>query len=282
MAGNVFVNVIQGDLVVTGDGEANELRIIQALQNGSPIAGRYFITGQNNTAIIGTSGGFVQGVTDDIRIYLYGNNDRLTLGNGVSTSDFIVPDDLEIDMGDGNNVVTIDKISVRDDATIVTGAGSDSVSVKAVIGGLAGIDGGANDLNINTGNRSDNVLLQNTFVRRNVTVDTRGTDNFSDVVDMLMMNIGNDTIISTGGGGDLVRLADVGFNDDVSLDTGEGNDTVTITRCQFNDLIVLLFGGSDQLTMTYSSGQRASLNGGNDSDTIRLGGYSFTQLDMNL
>src|SRR5437762_3371716 len=80
MTGNVLVSVSGGDLVVTGDSGANELRIIQSLQNGAPIAGRFFITGQNGTTINGqATGQFFQNVTDDLRINLNGGNDRLTL-----------------------------------------------------------------------------------------------------------------------------------------------------------------------------------------------------------
>src|SRR5205823_13821257 len=115
-------------------------------------------------------------------------NDRLTLGDGVSNGHFIVPDDLEINMGDGSDTLRLDKISVRDDATLVTGAGNDSVSVTGAIGGLAGVDNGANDLTIDTGDRPDNVLLQNVFVRRNLHIDT-GSDNFTDIVDLHFMNV---------------------------------------------------------------------------------------------
>lgn len=282
MAGVVAVNVTAGgDLVITGDGEANEIRVIQSLQNGVPIAGRYFISGQNGTTVTGTVNGFANGfVSDDIIINLAGNNDRLTVGDGVNNGRFIVPDDLVINMGDGNNVVTVDRITVRDDASITTGAGSDSVTVRASVGAQPNVDLGANDLSIVTGNRNDNVRVENTFVRRDLRIDAGGTDNFADVVDLLLGSIGNDTTIFTGAGGDTVRISDMGFNDDLTIDAGADIDAVTISRSQFDELIALLGSGNgDTLNMFDNTGRRATLSGGDGSgDTLTSRNNRFSQI----
>src|SRR5262245_32472008 len=208
MAGNVLVSVSNGDLIVTGDTQENQIQIIQARQNGVPTAGRYWIAPQNGTLINGqASGQYVNNVTRDMRINLGDANDRLTLSDGSSNSNFIVPRDLIIDMAGGADVVNVNKISVRDDATITTGDGNDSVTFKGSVGAVSGVDGGANDLFIDTGARPDNVLLQNVFVRRNLTINT-GIDNFSDIVDVYFTSVGHDTNISTGDGGDIVDIAD--------------------------------------------------------------------------
>ena len=270
MAGVVTVTVTDaGDLVVTGDGQANQVTIFQEVTQGVPITGSYFIAGQNGTTITGTDPthpGYIGNVTDDILINLNGNNDRLTVGDGFD-GHFIVPNDLEISMGGGADVVTIDRIAVRDDATILTGDGNDSVSFKGTVGGLAGVDGGNNDLTIFTGARADNVRLENTFVRRNLTINT-GTDAFGDVVDMLFANVGNDTNISTGGGSDIVRLSDVGFNDDLTINTGAGNDSVTLNRCEVDEIFANLGSGNDTLGLRDTFGNRATLNGGIGTDTL--------------
>src|SRR5262245_36385561 len=83
---------IEGDLVVTGDGQADQVAIVQVVQNGVPVAGRYFVAPQNGTLLNGQAAGrFFNNVIDDIRVNLGGNNDRLTLGNG-NNGQFIVPD----------------------------------------------------------------------------------------------------------------------------------------------------------------------------------------------
>lgn len=271
----VLVSVTGGDLVVTGDGQADQVTIIQSLQNGEPIPGRYFISGQNGTTINGQAGLFFGNVTDDILISLNGNNDRLTVGSGVD-GDFIVPDDLEINSGGGADVVTVDRIAVRDDVTINTEDGNDSVSFKGTVGNLGDVDGGNNDLTINTGARADNVLVRNTFVRDDVSINT-GADNFTDVVDMLFANIGDDTNISTGAGSDIVRISDVGFNDDLTINTGDGNDAVTLDRCQVDEFFANLGAGTDSLTLRGTFGRRASLNGGSGTDTLSLTDSLFSQ-----
>ena len=277
MTGNVLVSVSGGNLLITGDSGANELRIIQSLQNGAPIAGRFFITGQNNTTINGqTTGQFFQNVTGDMRINLNGNNDRLTLGDGVSNARFIVPRDLQIDMGDGNDVVNLDRVSVRDDVSIVTGGGGDSVTVKGSIGGLAGVDNGLNDLTIDTGDRADNVWLEDLFVRHNLNVNT-GNDDFTDFLDMHFLNIGNDTDVRTGGGGDVLRISDTGFRDDLTIDTGAGNDSVSLDRCSVDELFLNLGSDSDSLTLRNNSGRRATLNGGLGTDSLIQSANVFSQ-----
>jgi hypothetical protein len=273
MAGNVFVSNNLGELVITGDSAANEITVIQSLQNGVPIPGRYFITGQNDTRIFGTTNGFVSNVTGDIRINLGANNDRLTVGDGVS-GNFIAPRDLTINMGDGNNTVLVNRVSVRDDASIVTGAGSDSVTVRATVGSQPDVDFGLNDLNISTGNRNDVVRIENTFVRRNLTVNAAGTDAFTDIVDFIVGNVGGDTSISTGSGDDLIRVSEVGFNDDLTVDAGAGSDTLTISASEMDELIAFMGAGNDRLTLLSTTGQRASLNGGSEFDRFDLSGDS--------
>jgi hypothetical protein len=270
MAGNVAVSVTGGDLVLTGDNAGNLLEIRQVQLNDAPIPGRFLVTGVNGTTINGQNSQVFQNVTDDVRINLNGGNDRVTLGQGTTVESFQVPDDLEINTGNGSDVVILDRITAGDDATLRTGAGADFVNVKAVVG-RAGVDFGANDLTIDTGANYDYVRMENTTVRRNVTVNT-GIDNFTDVVDMLFSEIGNDTNLNTGAGNDVVNIFNVRFNDDLTVNTGTGQDDVDIDQSTVDELSVNLGGDSDSLELTNSVGRRATLNGG-------LGANFLTQAD---
>ena len=272
----VLVSIVDGDLVVTGNGQADQVAIVQAQQNGQPIAGRYFVAGQNGTLVNGQANGqFFPNVTRDILVNLNGNNDRLTVGNGVDGA-FLAPRDLQITMGDGADVVNINRVSVRDDLGIITGNGSDSISVRATIGALSGVDGGFNDLFINTGEQSDRVLVQNSFVRSNLTVAT-GNDTFGDIVDILFANVGDDTSITTGGGSDTVRISDVGFNDNLAINSGDGLDTVRLTRVSVDELFGNLGAGADRLELRDSFGRRATLNGQTGADTLTRINTPFTE-----
>src|SRR5215510_1169216 len=115
MAGNVSVSVSLGDLVVTGDAQDNALQIIQARQNGVPTPGRYWIAPTNGTLINGqASGRYVNNVFHDMRINLGAGKDSLTLSDGSDDANFIVPNDLVINMGGGNDDVIVDHVKVRD------------------------------------------------------------------------------------------------------------------------------------------------------------------------
>ena len=253
------VNVTGGDLVVTGDGQADQVAITQVAPN------TYAVAGQNGTLVNGqVSGQFF--ATDDIRVNLGGNNDRLTVGNGVNGG-FSVLNDLVIDMGAGADVVNVNGVTVRDDATIVTGDGNDNVTFRGTVGSQPNVDFGQNDLFIDTGLRSDTVRVQNTFVRRNMVVNT-GTDTFGDVVDILFANVGNNTNVSTGGGNDIVRISDVGFNNDLTVITGAGNDLVRLNAVQVDEFFASMGAGDDRLEIQNSSGNRARVDGGIGNDTL--------------
>ena len=242
----VLVSVVDGDLLVTGNGQADQVAIVQSVEDGQPVAGRYFVGGQNGTTINGqTTGQFFQNVTRDIVVNLNGNNDRLTVGNGID-GDFIAPRDLQIDTGAGADVVNINRVTVRDDLGIITGNGSDSVSVRATIGAFPGVDSGFNALFINTGEQSDRVLVQNTSVRSGLTIAT-GNDTFGDIVDILFANVGDDASITTGGGSDTVRFLDVGFDENLAINSGDGIDTVRLNRVSVDELFANLGMGGDRL-----------------------------------
>src|SRR5262245_24153222 len=284
--GNVQVNVnalgnvtsSAGDLVLTGDSNQHDLEIVQVTQNGQPVPGRYFIAPHQGTRLNGQTGGlFVNGVTHDINVTLGGNNDRLNLhaenGNDFG---FRVPNDLTIKLGNGNNVLTIDHIDVGDDASIFSGSGADSVFFRGLVGfnGNVNVDGGANDLTIDTGNRFDNVKLQNFAVKRDVNIRVGGTDNFTDSVDMLFASIGRNTTVDTGAGSDFVNIEEVGFNGVATINTGADADSVTMKESQADQFFFNLGSGNDTMSMTDCFGRRIRLNGGedtnnpNDNDTL--------------
>ena len=262
-----------GDLVVTGDDNENSLQIIQAVQNNAPIVGRYFITPLNGNTLNGqTTGQFVTGVTHDIIIDLKGSNDRLTIGSGKIDNNFVVPNDLKITMGDGADVLTVNHMAVRDDATIDTGDGNDSVDFQGTVGQVAGFDKGLNDLTINTGARCDNVLLHNTLVRRNINIDT-GTDDFTDFVTLNNVIDGNNatTTINTGAGGDVVDIEGCSINGNLALGMNDGNDGVTIRNTTADQLFAFMGKGQDSLTLDHVHTTTSTmLDGQDDDDTLTL------------
>ena len=98
LSGDVTVSVADGDLIVSGDAQANHLRIDQ-LGLG---AGEFRITGESFTNVNGDGAPFVvSGVTRDVWINLGGEKDKLILHGGV------LPRDLRISMAGGKDAVLI-------------------------------------------------------------------------------------------------------------------------------------------------------------------------------
>jgi hypothetical protein len=273
MAGNVAVNVTGGDLVLTGDNAGNIVEIRQVQLNDAPIPGRFLIRGLNGTTINGQVSQVFQNVNDDFRFNLNGGNDRVTLGQGTSVESFQVPDDLTINGGNGSDIVILDRITVGDDATLLTGAGVDFVNVNARIG-RDGVDFGANDLFLDTGANADYARIDHTTIGRNLTIVTGG-DNFTDVVDLLHTEIGNDTFLNTGAGADVVNIFSVRFNDDLTVVTGAGQDDVNINNSVVDELSVNLGVDSDSLELTDNVGRRATLNGSLGADTLTQSNNDF-------
>src|SRR5947207_459068 len=96
MAGNVMASVnTSGDLVVTGDDNDNNIQISPVMQNGTAVAGKFYIAPLSGTTLNGQpSGQYFDHVTHDMNIDLRGGGDRLTLGSGGLDGNFVVPNDL--------------------------------------------------------------------------------------------------------------------------------------------------------------------------------------------
>jgi hypothetical protein len=259
MAGDVAVSVLNGDLRITGDAGANDVAVVQTMQNGALVSGSFFVTGRNGTTINGqTSGRTFTGVTRDFNINMGGNDDHVTLGQESNlygpNNQFRVPRDLVLNVGSGNNSVLLNGLFIARNASISSGSATDRIYVHAHV---------ENDLTINSGGGADLVDVWNSFARHNLTIDT-GINNASDVtVDLTTMSIGNDATITTGAGRDSVYITEIGVNHDLSIQTGANSDSVSITESAASDLLFADLGsGDDTLKITDTYGDRAVLNGG--------------------
>ncbi len=265
MAGDVAVSVLNGDLRITGDGNANDVAVVQTIQNGVPVTGSYFVTGRNGTTINGHSSSTTAlntftGVSRDFNINMGGGDDRVTLGPdndlyGLNNK-LKVPRDMLINAGAGNNIVVLNGLNIARNASISSGNVADRIYVHADV---------QNDLTINTGGGADLVDVYNTFVRHNLTIDASvNNTNTSDVtVYLTTMNVGNDVNIATGGGKDSVYITDIGVNHDLAVHTGGNDDYVSISNSEAADLLFADLGsGNDTLTLTDTYGGQAVLDGG--------------------
>ena len=262
-AGSVDVSVDDfGDLIISGDDAANGVQIFQAMQNGQPLRGSYRVVGTfaggAPTTITGQQS--PSGVTDDIQINLRGGNDRLV----TSTVNLLVADDLNVDLGEGNNVASLDRLRVSHNVNIDSGSGDDNIFVRGSIGIAAHPD---SDLRINTRGGADGVFLQNLFVRDDLNINT-GLGQFRDRVEFFTGNVGDDVSINTFDGNDSVVVSGVGINDDLTVQTGSGRDTFAIDNSQVDELYAYLGSGDDHVEISSTFGRNVILYGQSGADTI--------------
>jgi len=274
MAGNVDVSVSGGDLFITGDNAANGVQITQVVTQGRAVAGFYLISGLTQggaaTTINGQVSVNVNGVTDDVTINLRDGGDRFRTGLGTIS----FADDVNVNLGSGNNELSLNRVRVRDDVSINSGNGVDTVFLRGVVGTSAANPDA--DLSINTGEGADTVILFHFFVRDDVNIDT-GFGQFDDTVLLVTGNVGDDVTIRTRDGGDDVFIDTVGVNDTLQVETGSGGDRLDIENSEADELFAFLGSGDDHLEISDTFGQGAMLDGQSGADTIALSNVSFSQ-----
>jgi hypothetical protein len=223
-AGNVTVQVIGGDLVVTGDNASNGV-LIRQIGNGV-----YSVAGSNITTVNGSLlPRTFSGVFDDIRVNMNGGNDIVDVRGAVFTNNFTVPTDLVINGGTGNDRIDIANAFVRDDVFVETGSGRDIVTTNflvvnddVTITKSAQVSGDFDRIkvqNTTVGNAGEGTLL--------IDLNSSGNDQ------VYLYSLLTDGInVRTRGGNDFVSMVftqrDTNLPNDI--DTGTGFDTVNLAR----------------------------------------------------
>ncbi len=125
MAGNVSVNLVANEVRVLGDSAANQVSVVQLP------SGAYRIQGQGGTTINGRAFFDAKSPDFDLRINLGAGNDSLVVGNHIANPAMVV-EDLEIDMGAGNDNVVVGNVRTTDNqfAVIRLGDGNDVASIQ--------------------------------------------------------------------------------------------------------------------------------------------------------
>ncbi len=132
----VTTSLSAGTLTITGDSASDDIAVV-----GTANPGEFTVTGRNGTTVNGTPDGSVTipGVTGD----------------------------LDADLGDGENVLTIDNTYIAGQIEITTGAGNDWLSL-----GANQPVSPAGQLLVNTGAGSDTLLENNVYIGTSQLIDT--------------------------------------------------------------------------------------------------------------
>jgi len=206
----VSVRISRGDLYITGDGADNQIEITQTLDINTlePVL---TITPLGNTQLRGdvdqNTGQVTRPVYDDVIVCMKGGDDLVKfVGAVVFNGDFgaqqvipgapLIPDDLCVDLGNGNDQFGFAGAAVGGSATIKAGAGQDTaIFLVSEIG---------NNLKVTMDSGIDVFGLGGTTVVGNATIDTGWGNDFAAVSLStiggrltLLMNKGDDTAAVT-------------------------------------------------------------------------------------
>jgi hypothetical protein len=168
LAGDVTARIVNGDLEIRGDNADNGITI-----TAGATAGTVVITGVNAggaaTNVNGTANGAVtlSGLTDDFKIKMRGGSDTVTI-----TGPLTVPDDADIDGGDGNDTFTLSNLTVGDSLEMELGRGNDTAT-------LTNVTVSNDDAEIETSRGTDNVTITNSVFEELEVEMGRDNDNLS-------------------------------------------------------------------------------------------------------
>lgn len=289
MAGDVFVNVVEGNLIVEGDAQGNQVAI-----TAGPEPGSYLIRGLDGTNIVRPAAEVstpanevvVKGVTGGARIALGAGDDRLVLANASFRGG------VAIRMGEGNDGVAIGlrptveagsetpaplpgSVRIGGPLSISTGEGNDRVHVDQVsIGG---------PLNIETGGGNDAVRLGHQSPPPVELVTDAEADAKPEVVPALrVMQAIN---VNLGVGNDEFNADAVKTDQGMNVNAGEGSDALRIDQLWSGGPLTLIGGpgdGADNIDLAHARAAMAFINTGAGNDHVRILDSAFRVLGIAL
>ncbi len=246
-AGNITLTVVNEELRVTGDDNANQLEIHQSVGN------IYRVTGLNGTKINGKEDKLIS-FKGGIRVDLRGGDDQILMGGSTFVDD--VHGNLTILTGQGKDKVTLGKVDVQGSTNINTDTEADIVNLT---------NGNYNDLSVNTGAGDDHLNLSSVNARKLTAVLGSGADAMfaksisaevsADIqagseADLVTLDsVGTlELSVDTAAGDDVVTMRKTFFTNDIGIDTGADNDTVKFENAViFGELVVDTDEGDDNV-----------------------------------
>ncbi len=288
LAGNITASVNAGELDITGDTASNS---VQVWQTGS---GTWKVQGIATT-INGSHATFTAtGVTGNIEANLNDGNNFIKVFNGTvpgalsiitgKDNDIVQvtkvstglsttggASSLAIDVGNGNNTVTLSGVTTSGETQI------DSVNGNAVIS-LSNVTANTSDLigtnDVDTGNGNAIISLSH------VKMTNSGGDNFVDTGDgtaiISLANVnwntsGADNFVDTGDGTAIISLANVNWNTsggDNFVDTGNGKATISLVKVGMGTSEADNFVDTGNGTAAITISKSAMTTSGDDSENF--------------
>ena len=223
LSGTVQLQADHGRFFITGDDQPNQIAIYESNNI-------IHVGGLGGTKITGTPEHLHQKFSRGIVVNLNGGNDAVTFAGHLLG-------DLDIDTGDGNDLIIINNANVSNSMLLQAGAGDDGVSItNSSIRFNAQIEQGTgadftvmNSFHVGNELKIDDLIgnAQMSLSRLIVGGDTIvKTGDTSDGVAIHHSVLNGDTAISTAGGNDSIFLSDTHLNGKVGIDPGTGTNHV--------------------------------------------------------
>ncbi|MFO0808914.1 MAG: hypothetical protein U0746_09850 [Gemmataceae bacterium] len=229
------------DLYVTGDAASDQVQL-QRLPNGA-----IRIQGLNGTKVNGVAS-VDRFFNDDLFINLGAGNNYLSVldTNGGITADFV-----DIKTGNGADTISIQRLNVLDDIFVDTNDGSDYVYLNRVTASNR-VDGPGDDgINIYTRGGADTVVLNNSTSAEDVVVildsSDAGAPGFNDNLFADNVRATDDFFLYGFGGNDSMRLNNLTAGDVLSATLGSGNDFLKLTNSHARTISTHGEAGTDTL-----------------------------------
>lgn len=310
LAANLFANVVNGDLVITGDAGDNRFYI----QSGSD--GHQYEIGNLDDLNDITN---ISGVTRDIIINLGGGDDWINIRSKVGETVLEMPRDLKIDMGAGDDRLAFGMgdgplfgfpiapeafpLDVARDLTINMGAGNDQSWMSSVtvgrdfsytdsqgnaslvfmptssMGFFAVESATGRDFSVVTGGGADEIALEDISTGRNLLVSVDGGDDYLGVFNM---NVAGSTLASLGSGIDFseFQFSNLGLSLTV---LGAGSSTIMLNSVTTSCAVTILTAkGDDAITLIDVCTSTAAITTGAGADQLEVIDSVFDNLLVTL
>ncbi|WP_165440636.1 hypothetical protein [Rubripirellula amarantea] len=212
LAANVAASYSDGELVLAGSFDDDHLSI-----EANPATRHVIVRGRDGTLINGRSAiGF--NAVSDFKVNLKGGENEIVMQS--STSAMAVFDTLNLRVGNGSDVVWVDKMRFTESSTIVTLRGDDLVVVS---------DSQLSNLRLNVGLGDDGVQLIDNRIDGSSRLVSEGGSDSIDIRSNTFLNspLYDRFLISAGEGDDNINFVanTIRTHSDVWIDGGGGNNS---------------------------------------------------------
>jgi len=233
LTGNVTAEVVDNNLLITGDAGDNDVEV-------TVFDGNVTVRGFNGTRINGVDTPFVAFIgTDTLPGKLIGSlgkgNDQILLTRGL-----VVAEPVRIETGAGSDAIGLLRVTLNRDFKAVMGSGRDRVSVlESVIGRKANFKG----------------------------------SNGNDLFRVSSSELQGRTFFSSGAHDDRIVVEASQMGDDLGVTTSTGDDLVAITGTRINAaLSITTLQGADKVRMIDSRVSGTTFVGtGSENDQLAIG-----------